>query len=71
MRGCSGTALSILSLSTCFLLIPFISRYKPQGGNSAPDHIRHAEEKQLKLLQAVSGLLSGRCLEMGLNKELS
>lgn len=61
LRGCSGTALSILSLPTWFLLIPFISRYKPQGGNSGPEHIRHAEEKQFKLLQALSGLLSGRC----------
>lgn len=73
LRGCSGTALSILSLSTSFFTIffPFISRYKPQDRNSGPDHIRHAEDKQFKQLQPVSGLLSGRCLKVGLNKELS
>lgn len=67
---CSCTALSILTLPAWILPLPVTSRYKPKDGNSDPDHIRHAEDKQF-LLQAMPGLLSGRCLKMGLNKELS
>lgn len=61
--------LTTLSLTAWILPVTIISVYKPKDGNSGPDHIRHAEEKQFQL-QVIPGLLSVRCLRMGLIEEV-